>query len=165
MRLIVGAVAVVLIGLGVWLAASNFLQSQSSAAVVATHNVTAKGIILKGYDPVSYFSSATGPRRGRPEFTHRHAGATYRFASAENRDKFKATPARYTPQFGGFCSFGVRSGQKIDIDPTVYRIVNNRLFMQLDRATQTLWLEDEKKNIAIADKLWPKVQSLPFVRE
>ena len=52
---------------------------------------------------------------GRSEFTAVHEGATYRFASAANRDAFVAAPARYAPQYGGYCAFRTASGYKAPI--------------------------------------------------
>jgi len=65
--------------------------------VQAQNNVDSSGLALKGYDPVAYFADSR-PVPGRPEFTARHEGATYRFASAASRDLFLAAPARYAPQ-------------------------------------------------------------------
>ena len=70
-------------------------------------------LALKGYDPVAYFTEKK-PVPGKPEFTAR---ATYRFASAANRDAFAAAPGKYAPQYGGYCAFGMASGYKAPIEP------------------------------------------------
>jgi hypothetical protein len=31
---------------------------------------------------------------------------------------FKADPAKYEPQYGGYCAYGVAQGYKPDTDPT-----------------------------------------------
>jgi YHS domain-containing protein len=74
----------------------------STAAI----NVDAKGIGLIGHDPVAYFT-AGAPTVGKAEFSAKHHGVTYLFASAAHRDAFQASPAKYAPQFGGFCAMGV----------------------------------------------------------
>ena len=37
-------------------------------------------------------------------------GATWRFASAANKAAFDAEPARYAPQYGGYCAWAVSEG-------------------------------------------------------
>src|SRR4029077_1390107 len=66
----------------------------------------ADGFALKGYDAVAYFTTGE-PTPGVDEYTHRWKGVTYRFASAENRDRFRADPERYVPQYGGYCAYGM----------------------------------------------------------
>ena len=50
---------------------------------------TEHGLAVKGYDPVSYFTTGK-PTAGLAEFSTTYRGATYRFSSAENRDRFIA---------------------------------------------------------------------------
>ena len=38
---------------------------------------------------------------GKPQFTHRWKGVEWRFASAANREQFKANPEKYAPKYGG----------------------------------------------------------------
>lgn len=165
MRVVAIVLAIGLIGLGAWLTIPELVRSDNRNRIVSPFNTNSDGVMLKGYDPVTYFPPASTPERGSDRFRLVHDGTTYHFVSAGNRARFAAAPDRFKPQFGGFCSYGVRSGQKIDIDPTVYRIVDGRLFVQLDRATQALWLENEGRNITIADAVWPKVSAMPFERK
>ncbi len=76
----------------------------------------AKGVALRGYDPVSYRAGAH-PVMGSGAFTAAYQGATYHFASAANRDAFKTDPAHYAPAHGGSCAMGVAMGRKLDGDP------------------------------------------------
>mgnify|MGYP001335413868 FL=1 len=46
---------------------------------------------IRGYDPVAYFTEKA-PAKGSDKFTHSWKGATWRFASAQNRDRFAASP-------------------------------------------------------------------------
>lgn len=125
-------------------------DENSTAAV----NIDAKNVALKGFDPVSYFDGSA-PQQGKPAFTATHDGATYHFASAANRDKFKAQPAKYAPQFGGFCAMGVALGKKLDVDPQAYRVVNDKLYLNVNKDVQKRWLDDVPGNIASAEKGWP----------
>lgn len=127
------------------------------AAGATEQNLNDDGLALYGYDPVSYFE-ADNPAMGLRKFSVVHAGARYQFASAENRDKFVATPGKYAPQFGGYCAYGVRVGRKFDIDPDVYRVVDNKLYFQLNWGTQVIWLANMTENIEVAHTLWPVIK-------
>src|SRR5262249_39159083 len=65
----------------------------------------ANGAAIGGYDPVAYFTEKK-PVKGDPQFSAEWKGATWHFASAANRDAFKADPAKYAPQYGGDCGGG-----------------------------------------------------------
>lgn len=123
----------------------------------AALNVDAKGIALKGFDPVSY-RLPNGPAQGKPEFSAKHEGATYVFATAANRDAFKADPGKYAPAFGGFCAMGVALNKKLDVDPQLWRIVDGKLYLNVHKGAQTRWLEDPKGNIAKAAANWPSIK-------
>jgi YHS domain-containing protein len=69
-----------------------------------------------GYDVVAYFTDGNAVV-GNDQYTAEYDGAKYRFASADNRDKFQANPDKYAPQFGGYCAFGTAMGRKFDGDP------------------------------------------------
>lgn len=125
-----------------------------------TVNVNQDGLALDGYDPVAYFETGKA-ERGKSAHTASHEGATYYFSSEARRELFQRDPALYVPTYGGFCAYGVAVGQKFNGDPEVFAIVQGRLYLQLDRATQTLWKSELSKNIAIADRTWPVIQEVP----
>src|SRR5262245_27829015 len=70
-------------------------------------------LALKGYDPVAYFTVGS-PTSGKPELETVFDGARYRFASAENMERFRADPDKYIPQFGGVCAYGLSKGVKLE---------------------------------------------------
>ena len=120
-------------------------------------NVDANGVALKGFDPVSYFLPS-GPTQGQSALSAKHKGATYLFASAQNRDTFTANPAKYAPGYGGFCAMGVALEKKLDINPQLWRIVDGTLYLNVHKEAQARWLEDIKGNLAQADKNWPSIK-------
>lgn len=124
------------------------------------HNLGKDGLALRGYDPVAYFVAGRA-ERGNASFAATYEGVTYHFASAARRETFLSEPRLYIPSYGGFCAYGVAVGQKFDGDPEVFALVEGRLYLQLDRATQTLWKADLDKNIAIADRTWPVIAKVP----
>lgn len=120
-------------------------------------NIDKAGLALRGYDPVSYFKAGK-PVQGSAKFSATHEGATYHFASAENRDAFKASPAKYAPAFGGFCAMGAVMEKKLDGDPNLWRIVDNTLYLNVGAPAQKRWLEDTSGNIKKANEIWPKIK-------
>lgn len=133
---------------------TTFAYDENSPAAV---NVDASSVALQGYDPVSYFSGSA-PRKGKSGISAKHDGATYHFASTANRDKFNAAPAKYAPQFGGFCAMGAALGKKLDVDPNAYKVVNDRLYLNVNKDVQKRWLDDVPGNIATAEKAWPALK-------
>lgn len=128
--------------------------------VSAGYSIAGKPLALHGYDAVAYFTAARATR-GSDKYVHVHDGAAYRFANQENLDTFKANPARYTPAYGGFCAFGVALGKKFDGDPTLWRIVRDRLYLNLNEEIQNKWSEDIGGNIRKANAQWKSVSSRP----
>jgi len=138
------------------LAPSAFAQTGTASFTV---NVDEHGVALKGYDPVAYFAQAK-PSKGLPNFSARHEGATYWFSSAANRDAFNAGPDKFKPAFGGYCAMGVALDKKLDIDPTLWRVVDGKLFLNVHQGAQTRWLEDVPGNIALANKNWLRIKDM-----
>jgi YHS domain-containing protein len=114
-------------------------------------------LMLLGFDPVAYFTDGK-PVRGKHTINASVEGRTYYFASAEHRAAFVAAPAKYEPQYGGFCSNGAPYAVKLGSDPTQFEIRDGRLFIFGDILGHEMWLLDEKENIAHADALWPEIR-------
>lgn len=115
-----------------------------------------KGLAIKGYDPVAYFTDGK-PVLGSPKYRARHEGATFRFASAAHRDSFTAHPRRYAPLYGGFCAYGTSQGYKADIDPAAFTIVDGRLYLNYNAEVKAEWSKDIPGFIEKADRNWPAV--------
>lgn len=126
----------------------------SSAGAVAPVNKNLFGTAVEGYDVVAYFTEGR-PVKGQSEFSHSWRGATWRFASAEHRDLFAANPERYAPQYGGYCAYAVAQGATAGIDPEAWKIVDGKLYLNLNKDIQERWLQDVLGYIAKADANWP----------
>lgn len=123
-------------------------------------NVTSTGLALRGYDPVSYFADGA-PQPGAYDLTADYEGATYRFASQEHLEMFEADPAKYVPQFGGYCAFGTALGKKFDGDPEVWKIVDGKLYLNLARPVAEKWVADQAYFITEANGQWSKIKDKP----
>ena len=64
-------------------------------------NTNWRGLAVKGYDVVAYFTM-NKPVKGSSEFSYKWMHATWRFASQAHLDLFKAAPEKYAPQYGGY---------------------------------------------------------------
>lgn len=116
-----------------------------------------RGLAIKGYDPVAYFTDGK-PVEGSADFTHEWEGAKWRFASAESRDAFAKEPARYAPQFGGFCAWAVSQGYTADVDPEAWKIVEGKLYLNYNKKVQENWEKDASGNIAKGETNWPALR-------
>ncbi len=114
------------------------------------------GVAIDGYDPVAYFTVGK-PVEGRKEFAHPWNGATWRFSSAANRELFAGEPAKYAPQYGGYCAYAVARGTTADIEPEMWTIRDGKLYLNYDAEIQSKWLQDPAGYIAKADVAWPKL--------
>ena len=117
------------------------------------------GSAVHGYDVVAYFTMGK-PVKGSDAFKATHEGATYRFSSAEHRAAFTANPTKYAPQYGGYCAFGTSMGRKFDGDPNAWKIVNDKLYLNLNKKVQAIWLKDVPGFIRGASNNWPIIRSV-----
>jgi YHS domain-containing protein len=145
------------LALGAGLAAA---LSASALAAGPEVNVTSTGLALRGYDPVTY-QTAGAPQPGDFNITAEHEGAVYRFVNEENKKAFLADPAKYAPQYGGYCAFGTAMGRKFDGDPNVWKVVGGKLYLNLAPKIAELWTADMKGKIMAADEKWPAIKSVP----
>ncbi len=109
-----------------------------------------------GYDPVAYFSERR-PVEGSSKFEINYKGATWRFASRQNLERFRADPEAYAPQYGGYCAWAVSQGYTAKGDPKYWRIVGGKLYLNYDASVQRRWERDVPGFIRRADGSWPKV--------
>ena len=111
---------------------------------------------IRGYDTVAYFTESK-PVKGSKDYVVEWNGSRWYFASAANRDRFKASPEKYAPQYGGYCAWAVANGYTASTDPAAWRIVNGKLYLNYSLGVQENWSKDIPGNIARADKNWPRV--------
>lgn len=135
-------------------------------ALAGPQYVDETGFAVSGYDVVAYRSldqNAVGTAQpgavpGRADITAEHNGATFAFASAENRDTFLENPEFFIPQYDGHCAYGVSKGGKVPGNPNLWRIVDDKLFLNITKNVVGFWEEDIPGNISLANGNWPGIE-------
>lgn len=115
-----------------------------------------KGVAVGGYDPVAYFTDGK-PVKGSKEIALSHDGVTWRFANDANRDLFQAEPAKYAPQYGGYCAWAVSKGYTAKGDPDAWTVHDGKLYLNYDKRVRATWAKDIPRNVKRADANWPGV--------
>jgi YHS domain-containing protein len=136
--------------------AAMLLLAAISASALAGGFYEKDGVAIKGYDPLAYFTD-NNPVKGSPAYKAEYGGSVFHFVSQANRDAFAANPAKYAPQYNGFCAFGTAGGYKAAIDPAAFTIVNNKLYLNYNRDVRKKWSTDIPGFVVKADKNWPEV--------
>ncbi|GHN00198.1 hypothetical protein WSM22_16870 [Cytophagales bacterium WSM2-2] len=136
----------------------NLVLAQTDNTRVRNFNIK-KNIAIEGYDPISYFDGK--PKEGESKFVSSYKGITYFFSSADNAAKFKASPERYEPAYGGWCAYAMgESGDKVKIDPQTFKIIEGKLYLFYNfwgNNTLNTWNKNEKPLKAKADQNWKKI--------
>ncbi|MBV9732028.1 MAG: YHS domain-containing protein [Verrucomicrobia bacterium] len=116
-------------------------------------NLDSKGVILKGYDPVAYFTQKKAVK-GSPKYQTTYQGATYYFSSAADLATFKKSPAKYVPQYGGFCANGIANRQASAGDPTVFFVLKGKLYVCASPEAEKEFQSNAQANVKKADDNW-----------
>ena len=117
-----------------------------------------KNIALDGYDPISYFDKK--PVEGEDNLSFAFKGVTYLFANQNNLNKFKSSPEKYEPAYGGWCAYAMGdTGEKVKIDPETYKIIDGKLYLFYNfwgNNTLDDWNKNEKSLKTKAEANWKK---------
>jgi YHS domain-containing protein len=143
-----------LISLAVVAAPATHALAKPAPEISAEANRLAAG----GYDVTGYFSQGK-PVKGNAAHQLQFKGAVWRFASADNLAKFKADPAAFAPQFGGYCAWAVSQGYVAPGDPAQWKIVDGKLYLNFNARAKELWEADQADAIRRGHGNWPTVLS------
>ena len=132
-------------------------EDEAKGSTTAKVNVDSQGVILKGYDVVAYFKQGK-PVKGNPAIESTYQGATYLFASAADKADFDKDPAKYVPQYGGFCAYGVVNGVLADLEgPDAFTVYKGKLYLCGNQAALRSFKSDIDSNIDKADTNWRRI--------
>ncbi len=141
-----------LLGLGLAAATATMVSTRAVRATIFTGFI--EGTAVGGYDAVAYHTQRSAVA-GDSGITLQHEGATWRFASAANRDAFAADPDAYAPEYGGHCAWAMAQGYLAQGDPEVWRVIDGRLFLNATEGVNRRWLRNLDDFIVQADANWP----------
>jgi YHS domain-containing protein len=141
-------------------------EQSAKPAPKARLNVDSNGVILKGYDPVAYFTQHQAVK-GNPAIQAGFGGAIYYFVSVADKVAFSKNPSKYLPQYGGFCAYHLTKGEFKDSDPTVFLIYKGKLYICSDADGAKKFQSNIQENIRKADDYWvpaSRAQGQPYNR-
>ncbi len=140
-----------------------FIGISLSAQDKMANNIDNSNIALQGYSPVSYLDLQLA-QKGNKQFKSEYQKVVYYFTSNEQKATFDNKPAKYIPQFGGYCAFGIYAGAKFRIDPNKFIVEDGKYYLYLNNLeldAKQLWLAEHDhsglKNKA--DKNWKKLRN------
>ncbi len=133
------------------------LATQSPGAGLSPVNAVAGGadkhLMLFGYDVVSYFTEGH-ERAGSPAIKSEYKGVTFRFSKSGNKELFDASPEKYIPQFGGYCTNGIVYGIPWGGNADTWQMIDGKLYIFGGQGSKDAFLLDVPRNMALADKYW-----------
>jgi YHS domain-containing protein len=130
--------------------------SPVAAKTAPVYTGTFNNVAVSGYDTVAFFTQGR-PVKGDTRFKASYNGAEFRFADAANLAKFQANPAAYAPQYGGYCAWAVSQGYTASADPTVWKIVDRKLYLNYNAEVGQTWSKNIPGFIAAAKGNWPRI--------
>ncbi len=133
------------------------MQAQNPSSALKPVNAVADAgderVMLAGHDVVAYWTLGRHAL-GSPQFKSVYEGVTFRFMSAEHKALFDKEPAKYLPQYGGYCANGIAYGIPWGGDADSWRLDNGRLFIFGGAGSKAAFELDVKANTALADTYW-----------
>jgi YHS domain-containing protein len=148
----VGALAAAML-----LAGCNAMVAQNPSSPMRPVNAVRDGdesrLMLRGYDVVAYAAQGRAVP-GSPQWSAEFEGVRYLFASAEHRAMFLQAPARWQPAYHGWDAMRMVFAIPEPADPTVWRLIDGRVFLFADAASKAAFELDQAGNQAAADKYW-----------
>lgn len=132
------------------------LALAAGPAVAENDVFTRDGVAIAGADPVAYFEAGEAVQ-GKEAHSFTWQGATWHFASAENRAAFAEDPTRYAPAFGGYCAYAVANGYKAKIDPEAWTISDGQLYLNYSKRVRAKWQKRRDHYIQAGHANWPEL--------
>src|SRR3954453_22177461 len=88
------------------------------------------GVAIMGYDTVAYFTDGKAVK-GSEEYSYEWLGTPWHFASKEHQEMFMSEPAKYAPQYGGYCAGEVADSGSVtvNVDPEAFKIIDGKLYL------------------------------------
>jgi YHS domain-containing protein len=111
---------------------------------------------LEGACPVTLQKEGTAIR-GAEEFKQTYRAKVYFLKDQAALDEFKKDPARYVPQFDGYCAYNASQGSLVAGSQGIFAVVEGRTYFFADLESRARCTADPSKCIPAARANWPKI--------
>jgi len=131
-----------------------------SSLSFAGEQYTKRGYAVSGYDPVAYFTIGE-PTKGDKNISAEWNDVKWLFSTEEHKNLFLANPEKYAPAYDGHCAFAAGIGKKVSAKPTLWKIIDDRLFLNFSKAANKRWLDNPESYIKDGDENWKELGEKP----
>ena len=149
--------ATIVLASALLLGGCSAIVAQNPSSALKPVNAVADGaddrVMLKGHDVVAYFDQGTHAA-GSPQISSVYEGVTFRFGTAEHKARFDAEPAKYLPQYGGYCADGIVYAIPWGGDADTWLLRDGKLYIFGGAGSKAAFMLDVPGNIKLADKYW-----------
>jgi len=139
----------------------SFVKINAQNNDFLSFNINEDKVVISGYDLVSYFNQ--NPKKGNKAIFVIYKGIIFQFINKSNKELFLKNSQKFIPKYGGWCAYAMgATGEKVTINPTTYKIINNKLYLFYNKFfsnTLKYWNKNEKDLIETADANWLKIIS------
>jgi len=92
-------------------------------------------LAIAGRDVVSLYGD--NPKDGKKKYVVDYDDTQWRFSSKKNRDLFKEDPAKYIPEFGGYCPVALSENHSKIGKSTHYTVVDDKLYLNYNTEAES----------------------------
>lgn len=114
------------------------------------------GLAIGGYDPITYFEMKNA-KAGDDIYQMEWHGVTWRFISKGNMLAFRRTPSIYAPRFAGYDPYALSNGLLSEGLPTVWSIIEGKLYLFHNEVNLFLWHENRKDLTEKVSRNWKEL--------
>ena len=118
------------------------------------------GVAIMGYDTVAYFTEGKAVK-GSEDYSYDWLGTPWHFASEKHKQMFMSEPAKYAPQYGGYCAgeVALTGSVTVNVDPEAFKIIDGKLYLIYDQGNADIFADNADNYVPAGDANWPVVQA------
>jgi YHS domain-containing protein len=151
------AAGIAALSIAIALGGCTAMQSQNPSGALAPVNAVAgpagEKLMLKGFDVVAYHTQGKHAM-GSASHSSVHEGVSFWFASADHKALFDKTPAKYIPEYGGYCANGIVYGIPWGGDGDTWAMINGKVYIFGGQMSKDGFMLDPATNLKLAEQYW-----------
>ncbi len=136
----------------------------SGSVNAADWNTNKNGVVLNGYDVVSY-QTRDQAIKGSSKYAVKHDGVNFYFSNRKNKNLFTKNVTKYIPKYNGYCAFAMGAkNAKVPANPDSFKMYNGELLVFFNDLyegtkfnTKIPWNASEKNLYSKAENNWKKM--------